>query len=110
MGKNEIRRRRYEYCLGNTHVHMGVNLARISLGLLSFPPADMCIAYVNEIRRRRYEYCRGNTHVHMGVNLARINLGHLSFPPADIFFSLVSMGSVGVDLSIALGILIFRWE
>ena len=32
-----IDRRRYEYCLGNTHVHMGVNLARISLGLLSSP-------------------------------------------------------------------------
>ena len=30
-------------------VHMGVNLARISLGLLSFPAPDMCIA---EVRMR----------------------------------------------------------
>ena len=42
--KSEIRRRRCEYCRGNTDVHMGVNLANVCRDLLCIRAADMCIA------------------------------------------------------------------
>ena len=61
----------------------------------------------SEIRRRRCEYCPRNTDVHMGVNLANVCRGVLRILAADIRITGVRVRSVGVDMSIAGGILMF---
>ena len=43
QGKSEIRRRRYEYCRGNTDVRMGVDLAPMCRSFLLVPAADISI-------------------------------------------------------------------
>ena len=63
----------------------------------------------SEVCRRRCEYCRGKTDVHMGVNLAPKCRNLLFVLTADMCIALVRVRSVGVDVSIAAGILMFIW-
>ena len=44
--KSDVRKRRCEYCLRNTDVHMGVNFAPMCRTFLFVPTADISIAYV----------------------------------------------------------------
>ena len=57
------------------------------------------------VRRRRCEYCRGNTDGHIGVNLAPKCRTILLVLADDMCTAQVRVGSVGVDVSIARGIL-----
>ncbi len=63
----------------------------------------------SEFRRRRCEYCPGTTDVHMGVNLAPKCRRLLLVRTADMCIVYVRVSSVGVDVSIAPGLLMFIW-
>ena len=64
---------------------------------------------LEEVLMRRSEYCRGNTDVHMGVNLAPKCREFLLVLAADMFIAWARVRSVGVEVSIATGILMLVW-
>ena len=61
------------------------------------------------MRKRRHDYCQGDTDVHMGVTLANVCRDFLCILAADMCIARVRVGPVGVELSIAEGVLVFLW-